>query len=630
MRFIISRVLATFALLLVISYPSLAQDLMKLDELESFLEASPNHEIPAYFDTVLRGTRIQKIDINIRGILDSGGQKIIIFVTSKNIAGGMSGSPVYVNGKLVGAVAYQMSSFNFSSWKWGGISPIEKMVNDSESGLNSNLLPKTNFNYRGISFIPIPLGSGVFSEHLSGSESKLAKQGFVRTSSGSGNDTQYYPTKLKAGMPIIVDVIEWEDERGEKVSLGALGTITYIDKEGKIYAFGHPFLDAKKVRYGFRTAEIMGTNDSESDANKIPGHFSKVLGTINFDSSYGIYGRESLDGLDELHNFNLELQNSGGKFNSFKIKVAHASSTPNLVGFALSRIGKNNNISLSEESGVTEIKAKFNLAGHEPLFWEELFSPFRFVFGASVISTSSYDVAVERLVSGIYVPLFRSNYNFKINSVDIVANFIPGQMRTLRIADYKFPNKVIWGEDPTFELTMVGEDNSIVATKKLLVGVNWDKVEKPVYTKDTLDTDKQAEKTTFGFLYLYSADNLGRALFLDSEKHIYNPQYFLNADDFLDLLSNRLRITSQRIFAKIYLKPRSGLFGQSLVPGQDNPNQSNHGSGWTIQAEGLKERAFTVKNEDSVPFNIDLPLVPSGYVVGSQIFEVMRFEVILN
>jgi hypothetical protein len=43
---------------------------------------------------------------------------------------------------------------------------------------------------------------------------------------------------------------------------------------------------------------------------------------------------------------------------------------------------------------------------------------------------------------------------------------------------------------------------------------------------------------------------------------------------------------------------------------------------------GLKERMFTVRNESSIPFYIELPAVPSGYVVGSDISESLRFEVV--
>ena len=95
-----------FIALLFLSNPIYAQDLMSLEEVENLIDSSPNKEVQAYFHSVERGTQIKKYDVVLRGVLKQPGFKVIMFVTTHKIVAGMSGSPVYLNGKLVGAPAF--------------------------------------------------------------------------------------------------------------------------------------------------------------------------------------------------------------------------------------------------------------------------------------------------------------------------------------------------------------------------------------------------------------------------------------------------------------------------------------------------------------------------------------------
>ncbi len=607
-----------------------AQPLMSIEELNHLLESSKHGQIEGHFDSVERGREIKSYQIIIRGIQDLGGRKNIVFVTSHKIVAGMSGSPTYVNGKLIGAVAYQSNQQAFNNWKWGGISPIEKMIQEADQGSSDSLPVAFRFVYQGMDFEPIPLGHYKPEESLSVGNVNLGGQLVAQAPSGDMLKTK--ASDLKAGMPILVNLIGWEDGNGNKTDLGALGTITYIDSKGKVFAFGHPFLSASKVQYAFKTCEIIGTVFSEGLSYKLSGKSSEVLGTIYFDSSYGIYGNKASSVASGLHVFNLELKNNGQKLNSFKIKIADASLTPQLVSAAFSYIGRNNGAPIPEESRVTEIKANFELAGYASIEWEELFSPRQFQFGPNTIKQSSYELATDKLISGIYRDLFESSYNFKITSVNVVANFISGQAGTLKVAYYNFPSKIVWGKNPTLDIALVSEDNSIVITKRIPVEIKWDNVEKPIYTKNIRDVDKESEKIIGGSLNIYSADLFDSFVGLDSEKQIFNPEYFLNAQDFLSFISSRLKATNQKIFAKLYMKSKSNLFSDLSADqgsGKDL-NFSPSNNGWNVVNGGLKKRLFTIKNENSIPVYIDLPLVPSGYVVAPQTRENLRFEVVLE
>ena len=108
------RVILAIIFFLTFAGVASAQELMSLEEVEKLIDSSPNKEIPAYFKSVERGTEIKRYNIILKGVYREPGLTIILFVTHHKIAAGMSGSPVYVNGKKVGAVAYQVSNFNFS------------------------------------------------------------------------------------------------------------------------------------------------------------------------------------------------------------------------------------------------------------------------------------------------------------------------------------------------------------------------------------------------------------------------------------------------------------------------------------------------------------------------------------
>src|SRR3989338_7339723 len=98
------------------------------------------------------------------------------------------------------------------------------MMEEAESG-SQNLGMTRSFNYQGMSFKPIAVGD----REISGLESVFGGK-FIVTTSSAGTTTTANAAKpaLKAGMPIVVDLIEWTDEKGEVSTISAMGTITYV------------------------------------------------------------------------------------------------------------------------------------------------------------------------------------------------------------------------------------------------------------------------------------------------------------------------------------------------------------------------------------------------------------------
>src|SRR6266487_733157 len=95
-----------------------------------------------YGVTVFEGNRLEKFDVEILGVLRNigPGQNLILakvdspMVQRAGVIAGMSGSPVYVDGKVIGALAY---SWQFAKEPVAGITPIEEMLKIADLGLRN-------------------------------------------------------------------------------------------------------------------------------------------------------------------------------------------------------------------------------------------------------------------------------------------------------------------------------------------------------------------------------------------------------------------------------------------------------------------------------------------------------------
>src|SRR5690554_5049560 len=107
-----------------------ASEIMRLDDVEPAMEGIAR--------TVFQGYKVEEFPVKIIDIVDQGlNNSLILFKASGEkieeiggIASGMSGSPVYVDGKLIGAIAY---SWSLSDHRYGLITPIEDMLELLES-----------------------------------------------------------------------------------------------------------------------------------------------------------------------------------------------------------------------------------------------------------------------------------------------------------------------------------------------------------------------------------------------------------------------------------------------------------------------------------------------------------------
>ncbi|MBI4463107.1 MAG: hypothetical protein HY647_00235 [Acidobacteria bacterium] len=281
--------------------------------------------------TVFSGNQIEEFQVEILGVLRNVAprQSVILGRLSggplerTGVLAGMSGSPVYVDGRLLGAVAL---SFQFSKEPLAGITPIEQMLSSLEEpseavaeslspptakqGSAGSLMGQTSALFsEDFDLLPPPqnLSYGVFwggietsllrvatplvlSGFTSGTIEHFAPQlrtlGFVPVQGGSGGTAETAsmgdPSRLQPGSMISVELV-----RGD-LGVHADGTVTLLEK-GQIYAFGHPFLSAGPTEIPFAESQVLATLPGYASSLKIstPG---ALLGVIRRDRSSGIFG----------------------------------------------------------------------------------------------------------------------------------------------------------------------------------------------------------------------------------------------------------------------------------------------------------------------------------------------------
>ena len=281
--------------------------------------------------SVFDGSKIEEFQVEILGVLKNIAprQNVILARLSggplerTGVLAGMSGSPVYIEGRLVGAVAL---AFQFSKEPIAGITPIEQMLQSFEEETPQPSVPDTNSAWRfepGMGagddprlialrtpdFVPpsanrgspvfwegretslVPVAtplvlSGFTSEAMEHFGGPLRSLGLIPVQgggSGTGDDNGMGdPSRLHPGSMISVQLV-----RGD-MSASADGTVTLVDKNN-IYAFGHPFLSSGPTEIPFSESQVIAVLPSYSSAMKIttPG---RLLGMIGQDRASGISG----------------------------------------------------------------------------------------------------------------------------------------------------------------------------------------------------------------------------------------------------------------------------------------------------------------------------------------------------
>jgi hypothetical protein len=262
--------------------------------------------------TVFSGNNIEEFQVEILGVLDNYGAKESIILgrlsggplERTGVMQGMSGSPVYIDGKLVGAVAM---AFPFAKEPIAGIRPIEDMIAPptrlaagaqperaaialADKDLFRVLKHPTPVTAAGAPMEPIatPLAFGGFTPAtLDKFAPQLRALGLEpRQAVGSGGNipaAMGNPADLKPGSMISVQLLSGD------YSVGADGTVTHIDGD-RVYAFGHHFLDVGTTALPFARSEVVALIPTLNASFKLSSA-KEWMGAIQMDATTAVSGR---------------------------------------------------------------------------------------------------------------------------------------------------------------------------------------------------------------------------------------------------------------------------------------------------------------------------------------------------
>ncbi len=338
--------------------------------------------------TVFQGDDPEEFDVEILGVLEDVGPKQSIIlarlsgekVERTGVMAGMSGSPVYVDGKLIGAVAF---AFAFSKEPIAGIRPIADMLapggetageratrETTLAALRSGEAPLLPLDARAApdeqTLIPIatPVSFGGFTARtLEVFGEQLERLGLRPLQGIGGRARRTASRPLTPGDMVSVALV-----RGD-LNVNAAGTLTHIDGD-RIYGFGHTFLNVGPADLPMMRSNVIATVPSLSNSFKLAG-VGDVIGAIEFDRSTGVVGR--LGAGPELTPLSISVQDHQGAQTDYRLElVRDPYLTPFLLQMSVFAAIDATERQLGPQTLRVEGRARF--AGLPDLSLDELFS----------------------------------------------------------------------------------------------------------------------------------------------------------------------------------------------------------------------------------------------------------------
>ena len=374
--------------------------------------------------TVFQGTKPEPFKIRVISIMHQflPKQDVILIraedprVEFSGIVAGMSGSPVYIGGRLMGAIAY---GWSFSKVPLGGVTPIETMLaerarprrasrdlftQNGVDGLRSLTLAEGGPDAPGASparwsgsatpsgtgppngephlvRVAVPLSvSGFDARVLANLGSVLGVDGLVpvqgagvgggdltTTGAGTAGATRARPRggRLQPGSAIGIELV-----RGDMSMVGT-GTVTYVDHDG-VLAFGHPMFGAGEIYLPLVEAEIHAILPSVSQSMKLSSPLREV-GALVQDRQSCVVG--DLGARATMVPVTVRVTGPGAAPRVFRAEVArNRRLTPTLASLVIS------NALVDAEPDMAEMVVKavstISIKGRKPLeLSDEVFAP---------------------------------------------------------------------------------------------------------------------------------------------------------------------------------------------------------------------------------------------------------------
>lgn len=268
--------------------------------------------------TVFKGTQIERFEVEVVGVLENAlyGYPLVVImmhggpITERGamVIAGMSGSPIFIEGKIVGALAY---GFGFPKEPIALVTPLEAMLTNLHPRAESQIaalrgghLIRKPVRLAGVRYAGVYIGheppttpnvawarplmtpimvSGVSPRTMKYLEAIFKPYGLTPLMAPGGSTAKQVPVRFEPGAAVGTPLATGD------IDLTAIGTLTYR-RGDYVLAFGHPFLGLGAVQMPMHAAEIVDVFSSYLSSFKL-GNRAQPLGAIYYDGAFAVAGR---------------------------------------------------------------------------------------------------------------------------------------------------------------------------------------------------------------------------------------------------------------------------------------------------------------------------------------------------
>jgi hypothetical protein len=388
-----------------------------------------------YAYTIFEGDQIEKFDLEVIGVLENflGPKQAIILVQLKGpkvehtgVVAGMSGSPVYLDGKLAGALSLKLGIFTKEAI--AGVTPIADMLNpplqssSAQADVQQFSLPAESNSRPGLPFgsalerIETPLVfSGFQSAAIQQFSNQLQAYGFVAAQGGTvaarPEDGHLVPGDM-AGMVLV---------QGD-ASINSACTVTAVQAD-RVYLCGHPLMNLGNVAIPMARSRVVTTLSSNLASTKIV-NVGGAIGTITGDHLTAVTGK--LGAPPAMIPLDLTLlvpgdDSSKGAVREKKLHfelINHPKFTPLLV--AITTFNGLTQNSLYGEGTTLHLSGEIRLQGHAPVQIENTFAP------GDTLSPDGLPIAAT--MQNVFTRLFVNTFELaKVDRIALRVESVPGR-----------------------------------------------------------------------------------------------------------------------------------------------------------------------------------------------------------
>jgi hypothetical protein len=408
--------------------------------------------------TVLHGTKVEEFQVEVLGVLKntSPGRDLVLCRLSgldlekTGVIAGMSGSPVYLDNKLLGAVAY---AWAFGKEPIAGITPFSQMHGFVEAYERRDLVEETKptrvglraplsidgAKYDSVTVAPdwnapeatasdglwmmplrTPIATSGFTAHsLSLLREKFQSCGLVPMQGGGASAKVAQEAKnveLEPGGPLVVAMVTGDFD------MSGIGTVTHIEGS-RVYGWGHPFMGLGTCEFPLMTGFIHTIYPRQSVSFKM-GSPLRTVGVINADVSTGIAGWTGRKP-DMLPVRTTVTREPDGESRTFNVEMVRQRSMLAPLTYSVLTNSVDMEGELPEEL-TADLDARIEVEGQPPIVIKDTFS------GSSYSGGRAPMALFNPIASVVSLMTYNSYKPVRISRIECNTRIVPGR-RTAEI-----------------------------------------------------------------------------------------------------------------------------------------------------------------------------------------------------